>query len=137
MESPSGTQTVRGPETWVRLFFSSAGRMGRGPFLVAVAVLLAVFAGYDATAHGWFRAATGWLVGLALVFSGACVLSKRLHDRGRAGWWAALVLTAFIAVWPWPEGLVDALFLAVLVWAAVDLGAMPGRPGFNRYGPPG
>ena len=136
MKSPSGTETTRGPQDWVRLFFSSAGRMGRGPFLVAIAVLLALFAGYDTAVHGWLRAATGWLVFLVLVFSAACVLSKRLHDRGRAGWWAGVVLLAFVVVWPWPQGVVDALFLAVLVWSAVDLGAMPGRPGFNRYGPP-
>ena len=136
MESPSGAATTGGQASLARLFFSSSGRMGRGPFLAATAVLLALFAAYDALARGWGRTATIGPVFLVLFFSAACVLSKRLHDRGRAGWWAGLILLGFMFVWPWPEGAAETLFLAGLVWAAVDLGAMPGRPGLNRYGPP-
>lgn len=118
-----------------RLFFASAGRIGRGPFLVAMAVLLALFAVYDALAHGWVRTASGWAVELVLVFSACCVLSKRLHDRGRAGWWAGLVLAGFALAWPWPRGPFGWAGLVVLVAGVVDLAALPGQPGFNRHGP--
>ena len=70
-----------------------------------------------------------------LVFCGASVLSKRLHDRGRSGWWSAPILLAVLVVWPYPAGLVSALFSLVLFWALIDLGLMPGEQGANRYGP--
>ena len=69
-----------------------------------------------------------------LFYCAACVLSKRLHDRGRSGWWAALILLAIVGVWPQPAGFFDFLFVVVLVWAGVELGAMPGEAGTNRYG---
>jgi uncharacterized membrane protein YhaH (DUF805 family) len=120
----------------VRLFFSSTGRLGRGPFLVAVAVLLAIFAVYEAAVSGLAHGLTAWAVHAVLLFAAACVLSKRLHDRSRSGWWAAPVLLAFVVVWPRPEGTVDFLFALALIWAAVDLGALPGAAGANRFGPP-
>ncbi|MDP9103485.1 MAG: DUF805 domain-containing protein [Pseudomonadota bacterium] len=59
--------------------------------------------------------------------------SKRLHDRGRSGWHWCWPL--FVAVWPRPDSFIDVFFCLVLVWAGVDLGAMPGEAGTNRYGP--
>jgi uncharacterized membrane protein YhaH (DUF805 family) len=78
---------------------------------------------------------TGWLVYPPLLFFATCVLSKRLHDRGRSGWWAALVLLSLVAVWPTPKHFLDFLFAGVVVWAIVELGVMPGEQGANRYGP--
>jgi uncharacterized membrane protein YhaH (DUF805 family) len=63
------------------------------------------------------------------------VLSKRLHDRGRSGWWAMLILMAMIAVWPIPKSFTDFAFSLVIVWAVVELGVMGGEQGANRYGP--
>jgi len=121
---------------WSELFFSSTGRMTRGTFLLAVAVLVGTFALYEKAVGGLAHGLTAWAVHGLLLSCGACVLSKRLHDRGRAGWWAAAVLLAFIVVWPEPEGLSDFLFALPLIWAAVELGAMPGEPGPNRFGAP-
>lgn len=121
---------------WAHLLFSSAGRLGRRPFLLAIAALLAVFAAYEAAVGGLAHGLTAWAVHGVLLFAAACVLSKRLHDRGRAGWWAALVLLAFAVVWPGPDGLVDFLFVLPLIWAAVELGTLPGEAGANRFGPP-
>ena len=63
---------------------------------------LGVLALYEAITGPTLQWLTGWFVYPALIFCGACVLSKRLHDRGRSGWWAALILFAvaivFIAV---------------------------------------
>ena len=67
--------------------FSSTGRMSRLPFLACTVPLAALWAAFVyGRAHGvdprW-----GWLVGPALLFPTACLMSKRLHDTGRAGWW--------------------------------------------------
>ena len=120
---------------WAELFLSSNGRLARTPFLVAAAVLLGVAVLYEAIAGYTLHWLTGWLVYPALLFSGACVLSKRLHDRGRSGWWALLILVAFIAVWPQPEHFLDFMFCLVIAWAVVELGVMSGEQGANRYGP--
>ena len=120
---------------WAELFLSSNGRLARTPFLVAAAVLLGVAVLYEAIAGYTLHWLTGWLVYPALLFSGACVLSKRLHDRGRSGWWALLILVAFIAVWPQPEHFLDFMFCLVIAWAVVELGVMGGEQGANRYGP--
>ena len=76
------------------LFLSSNGRLARTPFLIAAAILLGVAVLYEAIAGYTLHWLTGWVVYPALLFSGACVLSKRLHDRGRSGWWALLILVA-------------------------------------------
>ena len=120
---------------WSELFFSGAGRAPRAPSLIAAALLLAVAALYEAIVGPTLHWLTGWFVYPTLFFCGACVLSKRLHDRGRSGWWAALILFAIVAVWPRPDSFFDFIFAVVLVWAGVELGAMPGETGANRYGP--
>ena len=119
---------------WAELFLSSNGRLSRTPFLIAAGVLIGVAVLYEANAGYTPHWLTGWLVYPALLFSGACVLSKRLHDRGRSGWWALLILVAVVAVWPQPEHFLDFLFSLVLIWAIVELGVMGGEQGANRYG---
>lgn len=103
--------------------------------MVAGAALMAILYGYDAIAGGILRLLTGWAVFFLIFFSSACILSKRLHDRGRSGWWAALVLWAFIVAWPEPEGLVDFLMVLVLAGAAIELCLRPGEARANRFGP--
>jgi uncharacterized membrane protein YhaH (DUF805 family) len=126
---------MNGQIDWSELFFSASGRAARAPSWLAAAILIGVAALYEAAVGPTLHWLTGWVVYPALVYCGACVLSKRLHDRGRTGWWAALILFATVAVWPQPENFFDFLFVAVLVWAVVELGVMPGEAGTNRYGP--
>ena len=116
------------------LFLSAQGRAPRLPSLIAAAVLLGLAALYQALVGATLHWITGWMVYPALFYPGACVLSKRLHDRGRSGWWAALILVSVVAVWPHPAGFLDFLFFLVLVSAFVELAAMPGEQGANRYG---
>jgi uncharacterized membrane protein YhaH (DUF805 family) len=117
------------------LFLSSRGRMSRAPFVAVIAVVIALFWLYDQHVGGWLRAATGWLVDLLLLFSGCCAMSKRLHDRGRAGWWAGLALLAFLLSWPLPVGPVGWIALLVLAAFAIELAVLPGQKRFNRFGP--
>lgn len=120
---------------WTQLFFSSSGRLARTPFLVAAAILIGALAVYDGAAGPVLHWFTGWFVYPVLVFCAACVLSKRLHDRGRSGWWAALILIAFSSAWPLPRGPFGYLGVLVLLWAAVELGVLSGEQGANRFGP--
>ena len=117
------------------MFLSANGRAPRLPSLVAAVVLLGLAALYEALVEGLLpRLLTGWLVYPVLIYCGACVLSKRLHDRGRSGWWAALILLSIAACWPHPIGFFDFPFFLVLIWAVVELAVMPGEMGANRYG---
>ena len=126
---------MNGQWRWGELFFSADGRTPRAPSLMAAGLLIAVAALYEAIVGPTLHWLTGWFIYPALFYCGACVLSKRLHDRGRSGWWAALILFAVVAVWPRPDSFFDFVFAVVLVWAGVELGAMPGEAGTNRYGP--
>ena len=126
---------MNGQIDWVELFFSSTGRVARTPFLIAAAVLVAVAMIYEAIMGPTLHWLTGWIVYPGLLFCGACVLSKRLHDRGRSGWLAAIIILALIVVWPIPAGFLDFGFSIAILWAAVELGVMAGEQGANRYGP--
>ncbi|HVZ29098.1 MAG TPA: DUF805 domain-containing protein [Asticcacaulis sp.] len=119
---------------WGQLFFSASGRTRPLPFSVAAGVLLLLLALYESVVKGGLQWLTGWIAYPALFYCGACVLSKRLHDRGRSGWWSAVILLAVVMVWPSPTGFFDFLAALVLLWAVVDLGVMPGERGDNRYG---
>ena len=126
---------MNGQIDWSGLFLSAAGRSPRASSLIAASILLASAALYEAIAPTTVHWLTGWFVYPALIYGGVCVLSKRLHDRGRSGWWAAMILVATVAVWPHPDSFLDFVFTLILIWAAVELGAMPGELGANRYGP--
>ena len=120
---------------WTDIFLAAGGRIGRTPFLIAAAVLLAGAALYEASVGATLHWLTGWFVYPALNWVGACLLAKRLHDRGRSGWWAALVLFALVAMWPTPHGFGSFVFGLILVWAAIELGVMQSEVGANRFGP--
>jgi uncharacterized membrane protein YhaH (DUF805 family) len=126
---------VEGRIGWLDLFLSATGRLARTPFLIGSAVLIAIAATYEAWVGPTMHWLTGWLAYPLLLYAGACVLSKRLHDRGRSGWWAALILFALIAVWPTPHGFGALIFTLILGWAVIELGVMHGEDGANRFGP--
>jgi uncharacterized membrane protein YhaH (DUF805 family) len=126
---------VEGRIGWTDLFWSASGRLARTPFLIGCAVLIAIAAIYEAWVGATLHWLTGWFVYPALLYAGACVLSKRLHDRGRSGWWAALILFALVAVWPTPHGIGALIFTLILGWAVIELGVMHSEAGANRFGP--
>ena len=127
---------MNGRIDWAELFLSATGRLARTPFVIAAVAILVLIALYEAVVHTTLHWLTGWFVYPAVIYAGACLLSKRLHDRGRTGWWAAPIIVALIAVWPRPEGFLDFLFGLIVVWAVVELGVMGGERGANRFGPP-
>lgn len=124
----------------LQIFWHSTLRLGRIGFLAGAAALAAALAGIDL----WVLYGLPKLVGLILTvmigYSAMCVLSLRLHDRGRSGWWGWLVLLLISAVWPLTRGgtpdVPQMISLAMLGVVFIDLALMPGQKGLNRYGPP-
>lgn len=118
------------------LLFSSTGRLGRVTFVVTGAIVLGLtwlFCHFAPPAIGF---PLGFVVYPLAFVIGCCLISKRLHDRSRSGWWAGVVMLAIIVVWPIPSTVVDYVFTAILIWAMVELGLMPGAAGANRFGAP-
>jgi uncharacterized membrane protein YhaH (DUF805 family) len=127
---------MNGQSDWLELFTASTGRLGRTPFWVAGGLVLGLALLFKGVAGGGILELLIGLVAYpALLFFGANLLAKRLHDRGRSGWWAALILLAVVTVWPLRFWLFDALAWLIIAWAAVELAMMPGEQGANRYGP--
>ena len=126
---------MNGRLDWTELLFSSAGRLSRAPFIITAAVLFAIAVLFESVTSQPARWILGIFVYGFLLWCGASITAKRLHDRGRSGWWAALVVLAVAAVWTPPQSYLDFLFSLVLIWAAIELCAMPGEQGANRFGP--
>ena len=116
----------------VDLFLNSTGRIGRIRFVAGAACLVGAWVAADILLRtpGWLHA----LIAAALLYGGFCVLSQRLHDRGRSGWWSGPILLAFALAWPQPLTLLDWVAAAALALVAFDLAALPGQKAFNRYG---
>lgn len=116
------------------LFLNSTGRIGRAPFLIGATALILLWTAFERWTPlpwwGW----TVWIVAAALLYAGACVLSQRLHDRGRSGWWCWPILLAFALAWPQPETWIGWAAAGVLIVGAVDLALLPGAKDFNRFG---
>ncbi|HYF07700.1 MAG TPA: DUF805 domain-containing protein [Acetobacteraceae bacterium] len=147
-------------------WLSFSGRIGRKTYwlgyilpifllnLVGGAVDLAMGVG---TKPGAPTLGIGSVISLLLIWPGLAGMVKRLHDRGRTGWWAGiywLVLIAFavasgigvaaVALGTEPRdamslgALAIALALVVLgltIWLFIELGFLRGTMGPNAYGP--
>lgn len=109
---------------WKFLFSTFEARIGRQSFWIGHIVLIAVGAAAHlviAALFGTGHAAMALLgvISLILVYPSLAVDVKRLHDRGKSGWWILLLLIPFIGA----------------VWFVVELGCLSGTPGTNRFGP--
>ena len=118
-----------------QLLFSSTGRKVRGTNAGLAVLLLGLTVLFQTFVSGPAYDGLKWIVYPALLFSGACVLCKRLHDRGRRGLWAGLVLWSLWICWPSPHDLSQIPPAIILLAAVVDLLLMPGQQAFNRFGP--
>lgn len=148
--------------TFLGLCFGFRGRIDRTHFwlgaagLVAVNTLFAVPAfvlhALAAGDEGLYLLATVAMavVEAALIWPSLAIPWKRLHDRGRSGWWLLALPLALIAthlaaalasgsapaagarsqiLWALPA-------IGLWLWLLIECGVLPGTQGLNRYGPP-
>jgi uncharacterized membrane protein YhaH (DUF805 family) len=148
---------------WKYLLFRFEGRINRKPYWLASLAVALVGGGTAAgaaflTAEGaeselTLPAELGVAVILAVVavvlFCSLAISVKRLHDRGKSGWWMALYYciggvqeiadqAELSGTQEDPTTLGIGLGLigfAVAIWYLVDLGVLKGTPGPNQYGP--
>lgn len=151
---------------WCNYFFSISGRVSRARFwlffAVSAALLLAsagALTGFDMTLYPHLVVPKNpdvRLVGLGfllLPFYGAMAFGiltipiKRLHDRGRSGWWLAFYGLVPVSLFLLAQDnmsrnggdftstlVFELLGLAIWIMAIVELGVLRGTQGDNCYG---
>ena len=123
--------------------FSFKGRIGRRDFWIWIGVwIVAMLALFIFANNAWLNTQTADFALVSLLWPTAAVLVKRLHDRGRSGLWALLVILAWMLLagnWsmlpsmlPWVVGRLIPTIIFVMI--IVDLGAFVGTQGENKYG---
>jgi uncharacterized membrane protein YhaH (DUF805 family) len=137
------------------LFTSFDGRINRKPYwlgtllMIAVSLALVLLLGLTVGIQGRSFLILMFVVQLVLLYPSAALMVKRLHDRNRPAWFAALLLgplvlqgiTNIIGITgdPLGQGLLDYLFSAWIVivgiWFFIELGCLRGTAGDNQYGP--
>jgi uncharacterized membrane protein YhaH (DUF805 family) len=133
------------------LLFSFDGRINRARYWLAFGLWLAVWCAAVVIAFllgALFGSSLSFLVmglmvilGLFGIISSIAVGVKRLHDRGKSGWWLVLfyavpgILTAAAPPTEIAGNLLLVLSAAIEIWALVELGCLPGTAGPNQYGP--
>jgi uncharacterized membrane protein YhaH (DUF805 family) len=139
---------------WSSLFLSLDGRIGRRAFWLGFIVVGAGLIAADVISRV-ISPSVGISVflSLVLVYPLVAVVVKRLHDRGRSGWWAALLaapLGAGVAaayatrLFGLGEVVIQhaattgiwAGLAAVVALVIVELGCRRGKPGYSEHGPP-
>lgn len=123
--------------------FSFKGRIGRRDFWIWIVLwLVTMVALFSLAGSAWLSSQMAAFALVCLLWPTASVIVKRLHDRGRSGLWALLVILAWMLLagnWsilpsmlPWLVG----RFIPTLIFVmfVVDLGAFVGTQGENRYG---
>jgi uncharacterized membrane protein YhaH (DUF805 family) len=131
-----------------RLFLFTGRADRREYWLVAIGANLTIFGSAWLTAMRPVGLAGPFLVpSLVAIVLNLAVAVRRLHDRGKTGWWTLIWYAAPAAATMWAgrnadRDIVNAVLgLGVIVtflWCLVELGFMPGDPAANRHGdPPG
>jgi uncharacterized membrane protein YhaH (DUF805 family) len=65
---------------WKFLFFKADGRINRQSYWIGILIIIAA-----TVILGWIPL-IGQVLGLAAIWCGVCLNSKRLHDMGKSGW---------------------------------------------------
>ena len=102
---------------------------------------------------GFLGLLIGWALMLVLLWPALAVSERRLHDRGKSGWWLVLFyLTPIIigSVKLWLTGemgvhgyknpttmatVISLISFAITLWGLIELGVLRGTHGGNKYGP--
>ena len=123
--------------------FSIKGRIGRRDFWIWMGIwVLAMIVLFTLAGSGWLNLQTAAFALVCMLWPTAAVTIKRLHDRGKSGLWALLMVLAWMllagnwamlpGVWQWGVGrFVPTLIIVMML---IDLGAFVGTQGENKYG---
>jgi len=109
------------------------GRIGRLPFLLGIGLLAGLGLVVDQLPDEGGTGLVAMALRLPLLFSLACLLSQRLHDVGRAGWWIWPILGGLFTLNALSDGEATAGGALLVIGG---LGLWPGQTAFNRYGAP-
>lgn len=115
---------------------SSGRRIDRRLYWLALGVLTGISLLISLVAHG--ARASGYLTAVSI-----WIYARRLHDIGRSGWWQAAVFAFQIALaivllgaLHWSAAALVGPLALVQIGFTLALGAIPGDPSANRFGPP-
>ena len=110
----------------VEFYLSPKGRTGRRDYWLYCAWPLVLLQLLASIGDIYLIRAWPQMIGLVSVTVGAIVLwpaiavsTKRLHDRGKQGWWLLLLLVPLVGG----------------VWYIIEVGLLKGDDGPNDYGP--
>ncbi|QKN79926.1 DUF805 domain-containing protein [Scandinavium goeteborgense] len=123
--------------------FSINGRIGRRDFWIWIGIwVLAMVVLFTLAGSGLLNLQTAAFALVCLLWPTAAVTVKRLHDRGKSGIWALLMILAWMllagnwavlpGVWQWGVG--RFIPTLIMVMMLIDLGAFVGTQGENKYG---
>ena len=123
--------------------FSIKGRIGRRDFWIWMAIwVLAMSALFTLAGTHLLNVQTAAFILVCLLWPTAAVTIKRLHDRGKSGLWALLMILAWMllagnwsvlsGVWQWVVGRFVPTLIIVMMF--IDLGAFVGTQGENKFG---
>lgn len=123
--------------------FSFKGRVGRRDFWIWMGIWLALMVVlFTLAGQNWLDTQSAAFALVALLWPTAAMLVKRLHDRDKSGWWALLLIVAWIlaagnwsmlpGVWQWGIGRFIPSLICMMVF--LDCGVFAGTSGDNRFG---
>ncbi|MEQ9888695.1 DUF805 domain-containing protein [Pectobacterium zantedeschiae] len=123
--------------------FSFKGRIGRRDFWLWMAIWVALMAVlFTLSGQRWLDTQLTAFGLVVLLWPTAAMMVKRLHDRNKSGWWALLLVVAWILVsgnWSmfstiWQWGIGRFLPILIVVMTLLDCGVFLGTKGENRFG---
>jgi len=133
---------------FVNLYTSFDGRISRQPFWIGMIILVVVMIVL------MFLVMFGgmlliFILQLVFLYPSAAVMVKRLHDRNKSGYYAAILLglsllngfTNVLGITGNPleanalDYILGILVFVVSIWFLIELGFLRGTTGQNQYGP--
>ena len=102
---------------------------------------------------GFLGLLIGWVLMVVMLWPALAVSERRLHDRGKSGWWlllfylgpivlsaVKLAMTGDMGVIAYknptaPATIISLVSFAITLWALIELGVLRGTHGDNKYGP--
>jgi uncharacterized membrane protein YhaH (DUF805 family) len=105
--------------TWWELYLSCRGRLSRRHYWLASLPLIGAQILIELLIASESTPVLAALLSLAVAIPSFVITIKRLHDRGRNGWFASIA----------------AIPLLGAIWLLIEAGLLPGTPGPNRFGP--